>query len=65
MGEWDDFEAVEFDDDIDIDVCVACGRYFEWTDRQAELARKRYPNAKTLEQQCVPCLSGVTPPHEY
>lgn len=57
--EWDD-EAPE----PDIDVCVACGRYFAWTDHQAELARQRYPN-RPFEQQCIPCLRGDPPPHEY
>jgi Zn-finger nucleic acid-binding protein len=61
---WDDhFDEVE--DDIEIDVCLNCGRYFEWTELQAKLARERHPRQQTLEQQCVPCLRGVPPPHEY
>jgi hypothetical protein len=55
----------DFDEDMDIDVCVACGRYFEWDEYHAELVRERDGDRRPHAQECHPCLRGVPPPHEY
>ena len=43
------------DDEMDIDVCQCCGRYFAWTELQAELSRAIQPEGVLL-QRCVRCL---------
>ncbi len=58
-SDWDEYlpDGLEDpDDDMEIDVCTACGRYFEWTDHLEHKAGR---------QHCLPCIRGYTPPHEY
>jgi hypothetical protein len=46
------------DDNIDIDVCMGCGRYYSITPHLMELWRKsfNYPIDKVMPQLCHKCM---------
>ena len=50
------------DDEIDIDVCQHCGRYFAWTPRLREVWIKNWhPGPNELQpQRCLRCLTDDT-----
>lgn len=53
------------DDDLDMDVCVACGRYFEWDAWHRELVIARDGDCRPHAQECHSCLRGAPPAHEH
>lgn len=60
-------ECDEPDDDIDIDVCLGCGRYYSMTPSLQEAWRKsvNYREGAVMDQLCHRCMRGDAPPHEY
>lgn len=57
----------EPNDDIDIDVCLGCGRYYSMTPSLQEAWRKsvNYREGAVMDQLCFKCMRGDAPPHEY
>ena len=59
MGVYRSFDGYEDDDeDMDIDVCQNCGRYFVWTPRLKELWQKHWKPGETERQpqRCERCI---------
>jgi hypothetical protein len=45
------------DEELDIDVCQNCGRYFAWTQDRARVARKHHMEGS---QRCIRCIKNET-----
>lgn len=62
----DVYDPVEFED-VDIDVCLGCGRYYAMSPELEEAWRNSFnyrPNT-IMDQLCLRCMRGEAPPHEY
>jgi len=64
--EFDDLpDNDEPEEDVDVDVCLGCGRYYGITPALEEAWRKSfdYREGAVMDQLCLRCMEG--PPHEY
>lgn len=57
----------EDDDDVDIDKCLGCGRYYGTTENMVTqwMNSLGYRDGDVMPQLCHRCLRGDPPPHEY
>ncbi len=67
--DWEDFEPPEDEEpeEVDVDVCLGCGRYYGMTEALQEAWRKsfNYREGAVMDQLCLRCMEGYPPPHEY
>jgi hypothetical protein len=67
FGGQDNIDFEEPDDDIDVDVCLSCGRYYSVTPALETAWRNsfNYREGAVMDQKCLSCMRGDAPPHEY